>query len=170
MLGRAGVRFGAESLYVEPLLGVESARFRALLWAVRQGRRIPPLAGARAFGKALSVDPNLPASFYVALGRRVIGELALRPDRLERPVAAARERGTAGPFGGDATMAALAGIEPRDLRRVLTGLGYRVFVRDGAELFVPRPRRLNGSARHTRRRPIAHESHPFAKLQQLKFA
>ena len=169
-LGRAGVRFGAESLYVEPLLGAESARFRALLWAVRQGRPLPPLPGAKAMGKALIVDPQLPASVHGALGRRVVDGLALRPDRLERVSAAARERGKAGPFAADAELAALAGIAAGDLRRLLLGLGYRMLVREGAELFVARPRRLNGAPLRGQRRGADPDGHPFAKLKQLKFA
>ncbi|HXO02180.1 MAG TPA: hypothetical protein VN900_08985, partial [Stellaceae bacterium] len=169
-LGRVGVRFGAESLYVEPLLGAESARFRALLWAIRQGRAVPPLPGARALGKALAVDPALPASFYAALGRRVIAGLAVRPDRLERLSAAARERGRTGPFAADPELAALAGVAAGDLRQLLLDLGYHATIRDGVELFVARPRRLNGSPRRAPRRHGAHDGHPFAKLKQLKFA
>jgi hypothetical protein len=145
-------------------------RFRALLWAVRQGRAVPPLAGAKAMGKALAVDPNLPVSFYAVLGRRVIDGLALRPDRLERLSATARERGRAGPFAADAELAALAGIAQADLPRLLIGLGYRATTRDGAQLFVSRPRRLNGAPRRAALRQPAHEGHPFAKLKQLKFA
>src|SRR4029077_20512804 len=111
-LSRVGVRFGAESLYLAPLLGAESVRFRALLWAVREGRRVPPLPGARALGNALAVDPTLPVSFYAALGRRVIDGLALRPDRLERLSAAARERSRSGPFAADAALASFAGVTP----------------------------------------------------------
>ncbi|HTQ32822.1 MAG TPA: helicase-related protein [Stellaceae bacterium] len=170
-LARVGVRFGAESLYIEPLLGVESVRFRALLWAAAQGRAIPTLPGARAMGKALPADPALPASFYAALGRRVVCGLTLRPDRLERLAAAARERGRAGPFAADAELAALGGVTPADLRRLLLGLGYRATTRDdGVELFVARPRRLRGGTRRAARQPAAHEGHPFAKLKQLKFA
>jgi ATP-dependent RNA helicase SUPV3L1/SUV3 len=168
-LARVGVRFGAESIYCEPLLGAESARFRALLWAVRHARPVPPLPGARALGKALAVEPNLPSSFYAALGRRVIGGLALRPDRLEQLSAAARARGQSGPFAGDPALAALAGVALVDLRRLLLGLGYRALIRDGIELFVARPRRLNGAPRRAVRRH-APEGHPFAKLKELKFA
>ncbi|MBV9555407.1 MAG: disulfide oxidoreductase [Alphaproteobacteria bacterium] len=168
-LARAGVRFGAESLYVDPLLGPEPTRFRGLLWAVRHGRPMPPLPGMRALGKALAVDPALPPSFYAALGRRVVGGLALRPDRLERLAAAARQRSRGGPFAADAELAATAGISETDLRPVLTGLGYRRLARDGRELFVARPRRVDRAPpRETRR--AAPEGHPFAKLKELKFA
>jgi len=167
-LARAGVRFGAESIYLEPLLGADTARFRALLWAVRQGRAVPRLPGARAFGKAIAVDPDLPPSFYAALGRRVVGGLALRPDRLERLAAAAR--GRKAPFAADAELAELAGVTPGDLRNVLQGLEYRAVTRNGAELFVPRPRRANSPKAGAGRRPVRGEGHPFAKLKELRFA
>jgi ATP-dependent RNA helicase SUPV3L1/SUV3 len=169
-LARVGVRFGTESVYVEPLLGVDSVRFRALLWAARQARTVPRLPGARSLGKAIQVDPALPVSFYDALGRRVIGGLALRPDRLERLSVAAREASKAGPFAASEEMAALAGASAGDLRRLLTGLGYRALIRGGVELFVARPRRLHDRPRRAPRRNAAAEGHPFAKLKQLKFA
>jgi ATP-dependent RNA helicase SUPV3L1/SUV3 len=169
-LGRVGVRFGSESLYIEPLLGADSARFRALLWAVRQGRGVPPLPGTRALARAIVVDPALPASFYAALGRRVIDGLALRPDRLERLSAAARQKSRAGPFAADPEFAGLAGVAPADLRGLLIALGYRATARDGGEMFAPRSRRVRGLHPHAARRPIAGDHHPFAKLTQLKFA
>jgi hypothetical protein len=121
-------------------------------------------------GRALPVDPALPASFYAALGRRVIDGMALRPDRLERVSAVARDRARSGPFAADAELASLGGVALGDLRRLLLGLGYRATTRDGAELFVARPHRLAGGPRRAARRPPAHEGHPFAKLKQLKFA
>jgi ATP-dependent RNA helicase SUPV3L1/SUV3 len=169
-LGRVGVRFGSESLYLEPLLGADSVRFRALLWAVRQGRGVPPLPGTRALARAIVVDPALPASFYAALGRRVIDGLALRPDRLERLSAAARQKSRVGPFAADAELAGLAGVAPADLRALLIALGYRATTRDGGEMFAPRSRRVRGLHPHAARRPIAGDHHPFAKLTQLKFA
>jgi ATP-dependent RNA helicase SUPV3L1/SUV3 len=169
-LARVGVRFGTESLYLEPLLGADSARFRALLWAVRHGRAVPPLPGARALGKALVVDPALPSSFYAALGRCVVDGLALRPDRLERLAAAARRRGRGGVFAADAELASLAGVAEGDLRRLLIGIGYRAANRGGVEVFVMRQRRLDRARRRDGGRPLAQDGHPFAKLQQLKFA
>jgi hypothetical protein len=67
-------------------------------------------------------------------------------------------------------MAALAGVAASDLRHLLTGLGYRTLIRDGAELFVARPRRLQDRLRRASRRNVAQDGHPFAKLKQLKFA
>ena len=169
-LGRLGIRFGRETVYVEPLLGPEAVRFRALLWAVRHGRAVPPLPGARQRGKAIAVDPDLPASFYAAIGRRVLNGLALRPDRLERLAALARERARLGRFAGGAELAAIAGVAPGDLRGVLIALGYRAVIEEGDEFFIARPRR-RGPQPHDGARPRPpREGHPFAKLKELKFA
>jgi ATP-dependent RNA helicase SUPV3L1/SUV3 len=167
-LARAGVRFGSESIYLEPLLGADSVRFRALLWAVRQGRAVPKLPGARSLGKALAVDSALPPSFYAAIGRCVVGGLAIRPDRLERLAAAARSR--KGQFAGSAELAALAGVAAADLRRVLIGLGYRAATRDGGEVFVARPRPLKPRRPQSTRHLVRGEGHPFAKLKELRLA
>jgi ATP-dependent RNA helicase SUPV3L1/SUV3 len=170
-LTRLGVRFGTESVYVEPLLGREAVRFRALLWAVRHGRPVPLVPGARSRGKAIPVDPDLPEAFYAAIGRRMIGGWALRPDRLERLAAAARARAKLGGFAADEELAALAGIAPGALRQVLLALGYRAVIEGEAELFMGKPRRRppqQGRGR-TPARP-AREGHPFAKLKELRFA
>jgi len=169
-LGRLGIRFGSETIYFEPLLGPEATRFRALLWAIRHGQAIPPLPGARHRGKAIAVDPALPASFYAAIGRHVLAGLALRPDRLERFAAAVRSRSRAGRFAADAELAALAGVATEELRRVLLALGYRAVIEGDDEFFVGKPRRRGGPQRlDTAARP-PREGHPFAKLKELKFA
>ena len=168
-LGRAGIRFGSATVYVEPLLGAETARFRALLWAIHHGRAVPPLPGARSRGKAITVDPELPPSFYAAIGRRVLGGLALRPDRLERLAKAARDRAPLGRFAADAELAALAGVAPGELRHVLLALDYRAIIEAGNEVFVARPRRRGAQPLRSRPRQ-PREGHPFAKLRELKLA
>ena len=169
-LARLGIRFGAESIYVEPLLAPQSVRFRALLWSLWQGRAVPPLPGARSRGKAIAVDPDLPSSFYAAIGRRVLGGLALRPDRLERLAAAARRRAHAGRFAADLELAALGGVAPGDLRRVLLALGYRAVIEAGQEFFIGNPRRRGLPRRLGSLAKPPREGHPFAKLTELKFA
>ena len=168
-LGRVGMRFGAESIYAEPLLGAETARFRALLWAVRHSRAVPPLPGARHRGKAIMVDPDLPASFYAAIGRRVLGGWALRPDRLERLAAVLRERARAGRFVADGELASLAGVAIGELRRIVTALGYRAIIEHEQEFFIGRPRRRNVPESLRRRVPLR-DGHPFAKLKELNIA
>jgi ATP-dependent RNA helicase SUPV3L1/SUV3 len=170
-LTRLGVRFGTESVYVEPLLQPDSVRFRALLWAVRHGRSVPQLPGARSKGKAISVDPDLPQSFYAAIGRRVLGGWALRPDRLERLAAMVRTRARNGRFAVDSELAAVAGIGASEVRHLLFALGYRCVIEGDAEVFLGKARRRptqqgrNGQAA----RP-AREGNPFAKLKELRFA
>jgi ATP-dependent RNA helicase SUPV3L1/SUV3 len=168
-LARAGVRFGTETIYMEPLLGGESVRFRALLWAVWHGRTAPPLPGMRNRGKALAVDAELPASFYGAIGRRVLAGLALRPDRLERLAATARARARDGRFVADAGMAGMAGVAPHALRRVMLALGCRAVIEDGPEYFTLKPRR-RVSPQANQATPEARRDHPFAKLKELRFA
>jgi ATP-dependent RNA helicase SUPV3L1/SUV3 len=169
-LGRLGIRFGRETIFVEPLLGIAAVRFRALLWAVRHGRAVPPLPGARHRGKAIAVDPDLPASFYAAIGRRVIAGLALRPDRLERLAAAASGRARLGRFTSDPELAAIAGVAQGELRRVLLALGYRAVIEAGDEFFIAKPRRRGAGPQVGSRPKPPREGHPFAKLKELKFA
>jgi ATP-dependent RNA helicase SUPV3L1/SUV3 len=167
-LGRAGVRFGTETIYVEPLLRIEAVRFRALLWAVRHGRSAPALPSARRLGHAIETDPALPASFYAAIGLFVAGGLALRADRVERLAAAARRQARQGRFAADPQLAAIAGVEPGRLQPLLTALGYRAVIADGVESFVAKPRR-RGLAKATPA-PTLRDGHPFAKLRELKLA
>jgi ATP-dependent RNA helicase SUPV3L1/SUV3 len=170
-LGRVGVRFGTETVYIEPMLGAESIAFRALLWAVRYGRLVPPLPRGRKHGRAIPVDPVLPESYYAAIGRRIVDGLALTPDRLERLAAALRQRSRGGRFAADAELAAIAGIAAADLRRVLPALGFRTAAGQGDELVVARARRRRPARAESTRvpRPTG-EGHPFAKLRELKLA
>jgi ATP-dependent RNA helicase SUPV3L1/SUV3 len=168
-LSRIGVRFGTESVYFEPLLRAEALRFRALLWAVWQGRAMPPLPAARRVTKPIEIDPEVPLSFYEAIGLRVVEGVAVRPDRLERVAAAARGLARRGPFAG-AELAAITGVEPPVLRRILSALGYRAAAEGSDEIFVPRPRHRRDPRGRPRRSEAAGENHPFAKLRELKLA
>jgi ATP-dependent RNA helicase SUPV3L1/SUV3 len=169
-LSRLGVRFGTESIFFEPLHRADAVRFRALLWAVRQGQPVPRLPSARSLAKPIEVDPALPASFYAAIGLRVVEGLALRPDRLERVAAAARRLARTGPFPARPELAATAGVELPRLRRLLRGLGYRPVFEAGEEVFIARPRRRRDVGEAERRRGLAGDSHPFAKLRELNLA
>jgi ATP-dependent RNA helicase SUPV3L1/SUV3 len=168
-LGRLGVRFGTESIYLEPLLRPDAMRFRALLWAVRQGRPPPALPSARRLAKPIEIDPALPPSFYAAIGLHVLEGVALRPDRLERLAALARRLARSGPFVAGPELSAVAGVEPPLLSRVLAGLGYRMVVGGGRETYIARSRRRTDSKGIRRREPKG-EGHPFAKLRELKLA
>jgi ATP-dependent RNA helicase SUPV3L1/SUV3 len=169
-LSRLGVRFGTESVYFEPLLRADAMRFRALLWAVRHGLPVPPLPPARRRARPMEIGPSLPNSFYEAIGLRVVEGFALKPDRLERLAAAARRLARNGPFAACPELAVIAGVEPSALRRLLTALGYRVVIDGDEETFVARPRRRREANGSGRRRRQAADSHPFARLRELKLA
>ena len=169
-LSRLGVRFGIESIYFEPLLRADAVRFRALLWAIRHGRAVPPLLAARRLAKAIEIDPALPPSFYAAIGFCALEGLALRSDRLERLATAARRLARRGPFAAGTELAAITGVGPPALRRLLGALGYRAVIDAGEETFVVRPRRQREVFKGGRRREPTPEGHPFAKLQELKLA
>jgi ATP-dependent RNA helicase SUPV3L1/SUV3 len=169
-LSRVGVRFGTESVYCQPLLRLETMHFQALLWAIWQGRAVPKLSSARRLARPIGIDPEIPASFYIAVGLRVIGGLALRPDRLERIAAAARRLARHGPFAAGAELAAVAGVEPGALRDLLAGLGYRAIIDANGESFVARPRRRREAIKGSRQGSQTGAAHPFAKLRELKLA
>ena len=169
-LSRLGIRFGTESVYFEPLLRTDSMRFQALLWGIWQGRPVPRPPSARRVAKPIEIDPGVPASFYEAIGLRVIAGLALRPDRLERVAAAARRLARGGPFSAGAELTAIAGLDSAALRRLLAALGYRVTCDAGEEAFIPGPRRRRERKVGGRRDDRATGGHPFAKLRELKFA
>jgi ATP-dependent RNA helicase SUPV3L1/SUV3 len=168
-LGRLGVRFGTESVYVEPMLRADTVRFQALLWAIHCGRTVPPALSARRLAKPIEIDPALPVSFYAAIGLRVLAGLAMRPDRLERLAAAARRFARSGPFVPAPELAAIAGVGPMALRGLLAALGYRAVVTGGEETFMPIARHRLATVRGRRRAP-AEEGNPFAKLRELKLA
>jgi ATP-dependent RNA helicase SUPV3L1/SUV3 len=169
-LNRLGVRFGTESIYVEPLLRAETMRFQARLWAIWQARPVPNLPPARRLAKPIGIHAALPASFYEAIGLRVVNGLALRPDRLERIAAVARRLARQGPFAAGAELAAVAGVEPAALRGLLAALGYRVVIDANGERFIARPRRRRDPIKGGRRDRQIGEGHPFAKLRELKLA
>jgi len=169
-LSRLGVRFGTETVYFEPLLRADTMRFRALLWAVHAGRQVPALPAPRRLAKPIQADPALPVSFYEAIGLRVVGGTALRPDRLERIAAAARRLARHGPFPAGTELAAIAGLRPAALRRLLLALGYRAVIAGGEETFIPRPRRQRKTNQVGDRRERSADGHPFAKLGELKLA
>jgi ATP-dependent RNA helicase SUPV3L1/SUV3 len=167
-LSRLGVRFGAETVYLEPLLRPEALRLRALLWAVRHRRPVPAMPPA-PLGRPVAVDPALPPSFYAALGFAVVGGWALPPDRFERLAAAVRRAARAAPFAADAALAAAAGVDLPTLPALLEALGYRAR-RDGASVRFMAPARRRRRPAAGRPPAAAGDGHPFAKLRELNLA
>jgi ATP-dependent RNA helicase SUPV3L1/SUV3 len=168
-LRRLGLRFGGESIYFQAVLVAEAMRFRGLLWAVKRAVSVPQLPAPRRLAKVIETDPDVPASFYAAVGLRVLGGLALRPDRLEQLAGTARRLARHGSAAKTAELAAATGIEQPALGRLLRALGYRTVIDVGGEAFIPRPR-SNRTSTKRRRSPPAAENHPFARLRELNLA
>ncbi|MBV8088922.1 MAG: hypothetical protein JO139_04990 [Alphaproteobacteria bacterium] len=168
-LRRLGLRFGGESIYFQAILNAEAMRFRGLLWAVKRTESVPQLPAPRRLAKVIETDPAVPASFYAAVGLRVLGGLALRPDRLEQLAGTARHFARRGSAAKTAELATATGIGQPALRRLLRALGYRTMIDLGGETFIPRPR-SNRTSTKSRRSPPAAENHPFARLRELNLA
>ena len=141
-----GVRFGAYSIYVPPLLKPAPSSLLAILWALKHGgleaNSIAALTQLAASGRtSVPLDPELPRPLYRVVGYRIAGSRAVRIDILERladlirPLIAWRatpERsvppdGAADGNGFKVTVAmtSLLGCSGEDFASVLRALNYR---------------------------------------------
>ena len=145
VLRRLGVRIGRESVYLPALLKPRAVEMRALLWSVHQGRRgaPPPPAGSTS----IPVAGDDPVASYEAMGYRVLGPVAIRVDMLERLAARAWSLSRTGPFRAGPELKSLAECGPKEIRGVLSALGYRAVGDGGATTFV-RKRKSRNKARY----------------------
>jgi ATP-dependent RNA helicase SUPV3L1/SUV3 len=120
-LASLGVTVGRLALFLPALLRPESARLRARLFAVQQGR---PAASGPDGAPSLPADPGKPAAFYLACGYLPAGPRAVRLDRLERGAALASRLSHAGPFQPPRDLAPILGCPPDEVPAVLTAIGY----------------------------------------------
>ena len=124
-LSAAQVRFGTETLYLDPLLRPPALRTRAALWSAWTGLRVP----AGATGKAATIDISartddaLTDADWTLMGYRLAGVHAFRADRYERLLASLRKRARGAGIAPDAALAQQAGCSPDDLPSVLKALG-----------------------------------------------
>jgi ATP-dependent RNA helicase SUPV3L1/SUV3 len=84
-----GVRFGAYSVYVPPLLKPTPSGLLAMFWALKHGgleaSGIAALTQLAASGRtSVPLDPELPRPLYRVVGYRIAGNRAVRIDILER--------------------------------------------------------------------------------------
>jgi ATP-dependent RNA helicase SUPV3L1/SUV3 len=163
-LTQLGVRFGAETVYLAPLTRAPMAALAALLWSVHQGA---PLPAPLLKGASVARDPAIADGLYASQGYRLLGERALRVDRLERLAASARRLARQGPFQALPELAQIAGVEAKALTGILSALGYRAVV-DGNGVSFHRARRAG--ERRAARHGAAGTDGPFAKLGALRFA
>jgi ATP-dependent RNA helicase SUPV3L1/SUV3 len=104
-------------------------------------------------------DPGAPATYFEALGYRVLGPRAIRLDMLERVAKHLRDLAKAGPLAIDATFLSLTGSGPEEAAAILSALGYR---RQGTGSAM-RFRRPLPKVRATTDRP--RPDSPFARLK-----
>ena len=138
---RAGVRLGAEHVFMPALLRPEATRWRLALWAVWENvAELPPLPPPGRV--SIAVDDAAPSGFIEAAGFWRIGSEAVRIDMVDRLARAihARREGRA-PFSADPNWAASAGLSLDGLARLMRALGYRLQLVDGAAHFAWRGQR-----------------------------
>lgn len=141
-LGRMGLRFGVETVYLDPVLSGKPMRLKALLQAVHLGLSPVPEVPGGPLGAA---DPAVPPLWYQSIGLRVLGPRFIRADLLEKLALMLRQRAKDGPFAADAALVRQAGCRPGEIAAVLAALDYRARAAAGADgagvLFSPRRRR-----------------------------
>jgi len=174
-LARAGVRLGTATLFLPNALGPRTAALRALLWSLQRDRPWPgplPVRGALA----LSVDPSVPADWYLALGYRPAGPLAVRAEALERMLVEVRKLARQGPFVAVPALRTMIGADEANFAAVLRALGFRARLgEDGVNVGGPAAAGAKGGGgrpvRSPRRstQPIDPDS-PFAALARLRRA
>ena len=173
-LGKLGLRFGAESVFIPRLLNPKAATLRGLLLCVHQGRSsgaLPTLV-RRSFIPAAGVGEGLCHALGYLRLRAGKGMVAVRADALERLARAARSLGRQGPFAPTPALWQLIDGDETSLGIALEALHYEQFNDETGIAFRPPPtgsRRKAGKRR--RRKPQEKSRHsPFAKLRELGMA
>jgi ATP-dependent RNA helicase SUPV3L1/SUV3 len=166
-LGRAGVRFGTETIYVQGVLKPAAVAMRALLWSIHRGADLPPRLPPPG-RQAVPADALGAADYALAIGYCRLGSHAIRVDRLEVLAALLRRRGRDGAFLLDVELAMAIGVGLAELPSILAALGYCGRLTDGVTRFAPLPRRSRRDAAKIRSQPPIAPDHPFARLKELE--
>ena len=159
------VRIGALSVYCRAMLKKSRSEFTALLWAVKQERKLPRRS-ANAAAVGFAKDAATPPGAYNAMGFVVLGARVLRADMAERLAAGMAKRGRGGHFATDTALLAIAGCSKKHFANIAAALGYTIagIGEDGQERYRRAARPANGkSGKKQRRRPTDPNS-PFAEL------
>src|SRR5262245_42174352 len=173
-----GLRLGRETIWIAGVANVEATRVKAILWAVHAGHPIVPPPAMQ--GPSLVRERALPDGYYLAVGLRPVGALAVRFEALERLSVMARALGQQGPFTATESLRQTIDCTPEDLTSALRAMGYRRDQSADGETFARRlPRAAQAEAagekkpavprRKRRRRTKAAADSPFALLRQIRF-
>ena len=122
-LGRNGIRFGVEYVYMPDLLKPAAVKLRALLYGLNCNEFHPdslPDNGRVAYKpKTLLSD-----QWYNKIGYAILGDRVMRVDMVERLSAIIRSSARNGAFNISEEMLSIAGATREQMSKILNSLGY----------------------------------------------
>jgi len=187
-LRRAGVLIGRGNVYVDALLKPKAVDMRGLLWGLHHGVPVTLPPQGRVSIERISA---LPDAFYQAIGYRVMGDLAIRIDMVERIAALAWELGKKSPLVIVPDLLSLAGCSVEQMTLILQCLGYVSRTKGELVTFHFRHKGENKVAKNAKQGEKKHddkkksstktpskkipkvkidENSPFAKLREFHFS
>ncbi len=166
-LGRHGVRIGLETVWLPALAARPALSLLGILAGLDGGHRAGHGAVPARRPASLAVEPDVRPVVYQVAGYRVLGELAVRADALERLARAARQLARQGPFAATEALRAIVACPPDALPELLQALGYTRRREAAGDSFEARRRagRKRIAAKAVRRPDI---DSPFAALGALR--
>ncbi|MHA1564129.1 MAG: hypothetical protein ACTSX7_02345, partial [Alphaproteobacteria bacterium] len=168
-LARLGVRFGVETIFLPEMLKKTPVALRGILVAVYEQRS--PIARDGGL-TSIAMTGDWPDTYYLALGYRPAGPIAVRVDMLERLLADVR-RGLKGasPYVVPTGRMTAIGASVAVLAEVLRSCGFQTEEGETG-VSVTAGRRGNGARKGPRsqkhRRGAVSPDSPFAKLAVLR--
>lgn len=157
VLAAMGVRLGLDWVYLASMSKPRRLAFRALLWAVSADYYPVPAVPTT---HAVTVDRDLPLTFYDAIGYAIKGPRAIRVDSAERMSAWLRRRARRGTVVSSSDLVDRCVCEAAELPAVLLQFGYRAVQEDGGFRLVGTKKTAWRQSRGRRLDPDS----PFAKL------
>ena len=133
-LARLDVRLGTATVFVQSLLRPVPQRIRGLLWSVH--RSVRPVATPPGNGRTTVPPDGYDDDLLRAVGFRVVGDLAVRVDVLEKVSAEARRRARQRRPADPDPLPSWLGTSPEVAFGVLAGLGFQVRRRDDGQITV----------------------------------
>ena len=128
-LRRFGIRIGSTSLYIPFILKPHATEIRLMMWAMAEKHTtLPPIPTPGMVW--VVTDKSAPQQFYTLAGFRVVGNLSIRADMLERLADAVRPLGqTAGWFEVSPEIMGLVGVSGEGFAEAMAGIGYKNEIR-----------------------------------------
>lgn len=128
-LRRFGIRIGSTSLYIPFILKPHATEIRLMMWAMAgKHTSLPPIPTPGMVW--VETDKTAPREFYTLAGFRVVGNLSIRADMLERLADAVRPLGQgAGWFEVSPEIMGLVGVSGEGFAEAMAGIGYKNEIR-----------------------------------------